>query len=163
MAQEIERKYVLSTLPSVDLGIGVRYVQSYVTLPKDNVTMRLRLEGENRVLTFKSKGLISREEANLDLNDHPEIFDLLLENAEEGRIVKTRYSLSDEEGQIEIDVYEGKPPTLKGKIVAEREFASEEAMKSWQPPWWLVECRLLEVSEDPRYKNSSLMRSGWPE
>src|SRR3569623_656776 len=104
MAKEIERKYVLSVLPSIDLGIGVRLEQSYVTLAQANVTMRLRLEGEKPCPCFY-KGMVSSDEANLDLTDHLEIFDLLLGDTEKGKILKIRYTIADGEGQIEIDVF----------------------------------------------------------
>jgi CYTH domain-containing protein len=159
---EIECKYVLEQLPSIDMGEGVPMVQGYIPSPKHNVTIRPRQEGDRLVLTLKSIGLSVRHEKNIDLSDSPEIFALLVENTE-GAIRKKRYAIPDGDHPIEVDVYEGDHPSLLGKITAEREFDSVEAMETWQPPQWMLDAGARNVTGQDAYMNSTLLKHGWPE
>ena len=72
------------------------------------------------------------------------------------RIEKTRYEIDAGDGLvIELDIYAG---DLEGLVVAEVEFASEEAADGFAPPDWLGP----DVTEDLRYKNQRLARDGAP-
>ena len=72
------------------------------------------------------------------------------------RLEKTRYVIPGSgELTIELDVYSG---GLSGLIVAEVEFASEDAADAFQPSEWFGS----EVTDDGRFKNQQLACHGAP-
>lgn len=78
-------------------------------------------EGEDYVLTYKSKGLMVREEYNLPLTK--ESYEHLLEKADGTVITKTRYRIPEKNGlTIELDVFHGR---YEGMLLAEVEFVTE--------------------------------------
>ncbi|HSI21257.1 MAG TPA: CYTH domain-containing protein [Verrucomicrobiae bacterium] len=161
MAKEIERKFILPALPAITFENGVSMIQGYVPIPNGQLAMRVRDEGGKKVLTFKSSGTSVRYEANINMDEHPEIFDLLVESTN-GAVRKFRYAIPDGDGHCELDVYSGDHPTLEGKISVEREFPSEEASAAWTPPQWMVDAGAIEVTGDEHYLNSNLLTNGWP-
>ena len=63
---EIERKYLIDSLPEhLDDFPHKELEQAYLCT---NPVVRVRREGEEYVLTYKSGGLMVREEYNLPLN-----------------------------------------------------------------------------------------------
>ncbi len=161
MTQEIERKWVLVRV-SPDLPHGISLLQGYIPMPKENVSFRVRRQGAKRVVTFKGPGRLVRYEAEFDLSDHREIFELLIANCEV-YVLKTRYAVPDGLGKCYIDCYDGDHLSLRGKYTAEKEFPSEEEARAWILPQWMVECGAREVTDDPRYLNENLAKNGWPE
>ena len=84
---EIERKYLV-TIPPEDYRTweAVHMEQAYLcTAP----VVRIRKENDEYFLTYKSKGLLAREEYNLPLTK--EAYAHLLEKADGIIITKTRY------------------------------------------------------------------------
>ena len=62
---EIERKYLINRLPEfIDTVGGIDYEQAYLC---SEPVVRVRREGEEYWMTYKSKGLMIREEYNLPL------------------------------------------------------------------------------------------------
>ena len=105
-------------------------------------------------LTVKSGGGRVRVEEEIEIE--PDRFERLWPLTEGLRIEKTRYEIDAGDGLvIELDVYTG---DLAGLVVAEVEFASEEAADGYAPPGWLGP----DVTEDVRYKNQRLARDGAP-
>ena len=105
-------------------------------------------EGEDYVLTYKSKGLMVREEYNLPLTK--ESYEHLLEKADGTVITKTRYRIPEKNGlTIELDVFHGR---YGGLFLAEVEFATEEEANSYCPPEWFGE----DVTMSSAYHNSTL-------
>ena len=102
---EIERKYFIETPPD-DFAQHpfCQIEQAYLcTSP----VVRIRREDDSFYLTYKSKGLLSREEHNLPLDEASYLH--LLEKAD-GRILKKkryRIPLADTPYTIELDVFEG--------------------------------------------------------
>ena len=91
-----------------------------------------------------------------ELAIEPERFERLWPLTEGRRIEKTRYEIEADGGlTIELDVYAG---ALKGLVVAEVEFDSEDAADAFAPPPWLDR----EVTDDARYKNQRLACEGAP-
>lgn len=145
---EIERKFLinrqeipfdLSVFPSKEL------CQGYLcTSP----TVRIRKEGDDYVLTYKSKGFLERTEYNLPL-DEPSF--ARLAKKIDGRFVeKTRYFIPISDTlTAELDLFKG---DLTGLAYAEVEFSSRETALSFSPPDWFRR----EVTYDSRYTNSSL-------
>ena len=112
--------------------------------------VRIRKEDDSYYLTYKGKGLLSREEYNLALNK--EAYEHLLTKADGIILTKKRYMIPVPESDhltIELDVFEGH---YHGLILAEVEFASEEEAKAFNPPAWFGE----DVTFSGEYHNSRL-------
>ena len=145
---EIERKYLIDSLPEhLDDFPHKELEQAYLCT---NPVVRVRIEGEEYVLTYKSGGLMVREEYNLPLNQ--EAYEHLLKKADGIVISKTRYILPEKDGlRIELDVFHGKHD---GLILAEVEFPTKEAANAYCPPEWFGE----DVTYSTKYHNSNLSK-----
>ena len=145
---EIERKYLIDSLPEhLDDFPHKELEQAYLCT---NPVVRVRREGEENVITYKSGGLMMREEYNLPLNQ--EAYEHLLKKADGIVISKTRYILPEKDGlRIELDVFHGKHD---GLILAEVEFPTEEAANAYCPPEWFGE----DVTYSTKYHNSNLSK-----
>ena len=146
---EIERKFLIrkDDLPQ-DLASYPchRIEQGYLcTSP----VVRIRRQDDDYFLTYKSKGLMSREEYNLPLNQSS--YEHLLPKADGICISKKRYLIPWDPYTIELDVFE---KSLAPLIIAEVEFPSEEAANSYTPPAWFG--RDVTFSSD--YHNSTLSK-----
>lgn len=146
---EIERKYLISTLPTNLEQYPTRKIeQGYLcTAP----VVRIRQDNALFELTYKSKGLMIREEHNLPLTK--EAYLHLRQKVDGNIITKTRYMIPYEQYTIELDIFEG---TLAPLQLAEVEFPSEEAALAFIPPEWFGE----DVTFSSKYHNSTLSISG---
>ncbi len=150
MAVEIERKFLIDkirlTLPKT--GISIR--QGYLPLARDVKTVaRVRVKGATGFITIKgeNEGAARAEyEYEIPLQDAEEMLDTLCQRP---LIEKTRYELSVGAHVWEVDVFHG---DNDGLIVAEIELS--ETDEPFEQPAWATE----EVTDDPRYYNSSLMQ-----
>ena len=143
---EIERKFLFDKIPFSLDGFKKRLIeQAYLcTAP----VVRVRRDNDDYYLTYKSKGLIVREEYNLPLTK--ESYEHLLAKADGIVLTKTRYEIPQPDGLIiELDIFSGKYDGLK---LAEVEFESEEQAHSYTPPEWFGE----DVSMSSTYHNSTL-------
>ena len=136
---EIERKFLvdLSDLPFDPKDYPARKIeQAYLcTAP----VVRIRRDNDDFFLTYKSKGMMVREEYNLPLTKES-YYHLLLKA--DGRIItKTRYVIP-----IEND--------LAPLVLAEIEFPDEAFAKAYQAPSWLKE----DVTYSSEYHNSTLSK-----
>ena len=114
--------------------------------------VRVRRDNEDYYLTYKGKGLLSREEYNLPLNK--EAYEHLLSKADGIILTKKRYMIpvpGNEHLTIELDVFEGH---YNGLILAEVEFSTEEEAKAFNPPSWFGE----DVTFSGEYHNSRLSK-----
>ena len=101
-------------------------------------------------LTYKSKGLLSREEYNLPLTQ--ESYEHLKPKADGIVISKTRYLIPEKDGlTIELDVFH---EDYDGLLLAEVEFESEEQANTYIPPEWFGE----DVTYSSAYHNSTLSK-----
>ena len=151
MAIEIERKFLVDSRKLY----GLKYLteekisQGYLS---NNPTVRVRLKNERGFLTIKSSTIgISRQEFEYEIPaaDAEEILKLC------GRMVLKKYRRTVSYGEHiwEIDFFAGRH---HGLILAEVElYSPDEPVKL--PPWITK-----EVSGDPRYFNSNLVRGGNP-
>ena len=147
---EIERKYLidkdnipcrLEEYPSRQIEQGYLCTEPVVRIRRDN---------EDYVLTYKSRGLMVREEYNLPLTS--EAYQHLKAKIDGRLIQKTRYMLPLDNGlTIELDLFHG---DLEPLILAEVEFPDEETAVSFQAPSWFGE----DVTFSSRYHNSTLSR-----
>lgn len=143
---EIERKYLLKTLP-YELGC-IDFSQIEQVYISTSPVIRIRKKDAKFFLTCKSKGMMAREEFEIEISEQE--FGHLKTKAEGNVIVKKRYYFSVDHGLvIELDVFEGH---LEGLVMAEVEFPSLEAANSFLPPSWFA----VEVTTDHRFHNSSL-------
>lgn len=141
---EIERKYLLKTLPDLETYEFHKIEQAYLcTSP----VVRVRREDETYYMTYKGGGMMAREEYNLPLNQ--ESYQHLKEKADGNVIGKTRYLIPlGKEGLVaEVDVFD---PPFAPLILAEVEFETEEQANAFVAPEWFGE----DVTFDGRYHNS---------
>lgn len=145
---EIERKFLIKKLPDNLTSYKARKIeQAYLCT---DPVVRVRRDNDDYYLTYKSKGMIVREEYNLPLTK--EAYGHLLAKADGNIITKTRYEIPEKDNlTIELDVFEGK---FDGLLLAEVEFASEEEALCYIPPEWFGE----DVSNSAKYHNSTLSR-----
>ena len=145
---EIERKFLIKKLPDNLTSYKARKIeQAYLCT---DPVVRVRRDNDDYYLTYKSKGMIVREEYNLPLTATS--YAHLLAKADGNIITKTRYEIPEKDNlTIELDVFEGK---FDGLLLAEVEFASEEEALGYIPPEWFGE----DVSNSTKYHNSTLSR-----
>lgn len=150
MHQEIERKFLLKTIPG-DLSNRPHYKieQGYLAATADGRQVRLRRTDSSSTLTFKTAEGAVRAEREISLS--PEQFEVLWPATTGKRLTKTRYMVPWNNHTIEIDVYEG---VNQGIVVAEVEFKDVNQCEHFRPPDWFGD----EVTNDPRYSNPVLAR-----
>ena len=145
---EIERKFLISkeNLPAdLDAYPHHKLEQGYLSTTP---VVRIRKENDNYYLTYKSKGLMTREEYNLPLTK--ESYEHMRPKADGILISKTRYLIPEKDGlTIELDVFDA---PYEGLYLAEVEFSSEEQALSYTPPVWFGE----DVTNSGKYHNSHL-------
>lgn len=145
---EIERKFLPVQLPEdLDSFEMHRIEQGYLNT---DPVVRIRRSDEEYYMTYKSRGLLAREEYNLPLN--AKSYEHLKPKADGRVIEKRRYLIPlDDRLTVELDVFEG---DLAPLILAEVEFESEEEANAFVPPQWLGK----DVTYDTRYHNSTMSR-----
>ena len=147
---EIERKFLIKQIPEGCTSFPCRQIeQAYLNT---DPVVRVRRDNDDYYLTYKGKGLLSREEYNLPLNK--EAYEHLLAKADGIILTKKRYMIpvpGNDHLTIELDVFEGH---YDGLILAEVEFASEEEAKAFNPPAWFGE----DVTFYGEYHNSRLSK-----
>lgn len=150
---EIERKFLTKTVPfAYETYPHEKISQCYIsTLP----TIRLRQMGEQYILTVKGKGNLAKEEFELLLTK--EEYEHLKQKAETPILEKIRYKIPLDNGlTAELDLYQGH---LQGLLTTEVEFSSVAEAEAFVPPTWFGE----DITEDIRYKNTSLSKYGIPD
>ncbi|MCC8030040.1 MAG: CYTH domain-containing protein [Lachnospiraceae bacterium] len=149
---EIERKFLISELPENLSGYPCHQIeQGYLcTSP----VVRIRRQDDSYILTYKSGGMMCREEYNLPLT--AEAYEHLRSKTDGIRISKKRYCIPFGKYTIELDIFEGDTAPL---ILAEVEFPSVEEANSFIPPAWFRE----DVTRLPCYHNSYISRYGYHE
>ena len=143
---EIERKFLPKSLPDNLSEYSFHQIeQGYLNT---DPVIRIRREDEDYYLTYKSKGLLAREEYNLPLTK--EAYLHLLPKIDGRLIVKKRYLIPIASGlTIELDIFGGELAPL---ILAEVEFPDEETANHFIPPEWFGE----DVTYSSKYHNSTL-------
>lgn len=145
---EIERKYLIDQIP-FDLSEypSRKIEQGYLCTEP---VVRIRRDGEDYYLTYKSKGLMVREEYNLPLTR--DAYEHLKPKADGRIITKERFLIPlDDTLTIELDRFEG---DLAPLLLAEMEFQDEDSANAFVPPDWFGE----DVTFSSKYHNSTLSR-----
>jgi adenylate cyclase len=149
LAKEIERKFLVKTAAWKPQGEGVHFKQGYLNTQKERV-VRVRIEGSKAKLTIKgvTTGVTRSEfEYVIPVEDAAILLDNLCEKP---LIDKHRHTEVHGGKTWEIDVFHG---DNGGLVVAEIELKSEA--ETFAKPDWAGE----EVSSDPRYFNSNLLKN----
>ncbi len=145
---EIERKFLVRVLPK-DLEAYPSQTLEQAYLCTEPV-VRIRRSDDTYTLTYKSKGLMSREEYNLPLT--AESYEHLKQKADGNIIRKQRYRIPLDCGlTAELDLF---APPFGDLVLAEVEFDSEQQALHFFPPGWFGE----EVTWSAEYHNSTLSR-----
>lgn len=154
MGVEIERKFLLASDAWRAGATGTEYCQGYLSRDPAR-TVRVRVAGEQGFLTIKgrSDGVARAEfEYVIPVAEARELLRLC-----EGPLIEKRRYCVEYGGFVwEIDEFFGENT---GLVVAEIELPAVDA--EFARPEWLG----VEVSDDPRYFNSSLSRTPytlWP-
>lgn len=144
---EIERKFLVKTLPDHLESYPCRHLaQGYLCI---GPVVRIRRDNDKYELTYKSGGMMARQEYNLPLDEQS--FNHL-KNKIDGRLIeKRRYMIPLEPYTIELDIFDG---DLASLVIAEVEFPSIEEANAFVAPDWFGE----DVTYDGRYHNSYLSR-----
>ena len=148
MPLEIERKFLLRNDDwRLQADDGTEYMQGYIIGSK-KASVRIRLQGDQAYLNIKSATLgVQRDEYEyaIPMDDAREILTKLCEPP---LVEKTRFFVTHEDLEWEIDVFKGENA---GLVVAEVEL--ESADQDIELPSWCGQ----EVSDDPRYYNVNLV------
>jgi len=147
MGKEIERKFLVKE-GAWRNGKGTRYLQGYLNSAKER-NVRVRTMENKAYLTIKGIAIGASRmefEYEIPLQDADE----LLEICEKPLIEKIRYKVQEGGFVWEVDVFLREN---QGLIVAELELESED--QEFPKPDWVRE----EVTEDPRYFNSNLIKN----
>ena len=141
---EIERKFIPDELPDLS---GLAYHDMQQGYLCTEPVVRIRRWDDSYILTYKSKGLMAREEYNLPLTEEAYLH---LKSKADGIIIeKVRYQIPFGKYTVELDIFEKDLATL---TLAEVEFESIEEANRFVPPEWFGE----DVTYDSRYHNSTL-------
>lgn len=149
MGVEIERKFLLASEDWRSLGEPVLLRQGYLCADPMR-TVRVRIEGEQGVLTIKSKTIgASRGEWEypIPLAEAAELLDRLCARP---LIEKYRRRIEHAGFVWEVDEFLGENA---GLVVAEIELPAEDTV--FEKPAWIGR----EVTSDERYYNSALSRT----
>lgn len=155
---EIERKFLVSDVPFELDGYPVNHMEQLYVSTKP--VIRIRKSNDRRILTVKSKGLLSRQEFEMDIDE--EEYSNLRAKAEGNVIEKDRYIIPvtdtdatcgdktiDETLKIELDVFKG---LFQGLVYAEVEFPSEKIANAFRTPDWFAK----DVTGAGVFQNSAL-------
>ena len=144
---EIERKYLVRALPKHLENYPCHDIeQAYLCTEP---VVRIRRQDDAYYLTYKSKGLMIREEYNLPLT--AEAYAHLKTKMDGLLISKRRYLIPLGDYTAELDIFLSPRPELR---LVEVEFPSEEAALSFEAPDWFGE----DVTCKSEYHNSSLSK-----
>ena len=145
---EIERKYLVLHLPGPLESYPCRILeQGYLNT---SPVVRIRRDNDRYELTYKSAGLMSRQEYNLPLDDKS--YEHLLTKIDGHLIKKKRYMIPLSSAlTAELDIFEG---DLAPLMLVEVEFQTEDDADSFTAPGWFGE----DVTFSGKYHNSYLSR-----
>lgn len=159
MAQEIERKFLLSQLPDAMFNEGQlvvraeqRIEQTYLAIDESQ-ELRVRKITDTRsgelsfTHTFKRGGGLVREEIEYSISEG--LYDQLIQAHRAVPLIKVRISVEWEGRIVEIDVYE-----QFDLSVLEVEFESEEEAMRFAAPDWFGP----EISTMKQYSNKTVWR-----
>lgn len=142
---EIERKFLVSAIPEdIESYPHSEIEQAYLN---EQPVLRIRRRDDAFILTYKSKGMMVRQEHEFPLTQ--EAYEHLRSKADGNVITKTRYCIPYGSHSIELDVFHNQMAPL---VMAEVEFASTAEAEAFVRPSWFT----TEVTYDSRYHNVNM-------
>ena len=145
---EIERKFLVNRLPeNLESYPCLHIEQGYLCTEP---VVRIRRQDDSYYLTYKSGGLMAREEYNLFLT--AKAYEHLRKKTDGNLITKKRYCIPWEKWTVELDIFEG---CFQGLVIAEVEFSSVEEANSFVPLPWFGE----DVTWSSKYHNSVMSQA----
>lgn len=145
---EIERKFLVDPMPeALETFVKKSIEQGYLLT---NPVVRIRKMNEEYFLTYKSSGMMERQEVELPLTK--DAYEHLREKVDGRVITKDRYLIPYQTWTIELDCFHGE---LEGMVLAEVEFSSVEEANHFQAPVWFKK----EVTFEKEYHNSYLSQT----
>lgn len=145
---EIERKFLVDPMPeALETFVKKSIEQGYLST---NPVVRIRKMNEEYFLTYKSFGMMERQEVELPLTK--DAYEHLREKVDGRVITKDRYLIPYQTWTIELDCFHGE---LEGMVLAEVEFSSVEEANHFQAPVWFKK----EVTFEKEYHNSYLSQT----
>jgi CYTH domain-containing protein len=153
MNKEIERKFLVKNHDFKKFGRGVLIQQGFLSTVKERI-VRIRIMGNQAFLTIKGISIgFTRNEFEYEIPAEDAEM-ILKELCEKPIIEKNRYRIKAANLVWEVDEFKG---VNEGLIIAEIELLSED--QAFDKPEWIGE----EVTDDPRYYNSNLIRYPYSE
>jgi len=150
MAIEIERKYLVRDNSWRQSEIGSAPIEQGYFARTPHVKARVRIFGDNAYLTLKSAaGGLSRHEYEYKI-PKADAVEMIRQFTIEPPITKVRYDVPFKGMIWTVDVFGG---ANEGLVLAEVELKSAD--QSISLPAWVGD----EVTDDPRYENSTLART----
>lgn len=149
---EIEKKFLVEVIPKqLEQYTKKEISQAYIST---SPTIRIRKSNSDCILTIKGKGSIAREEYELNISENQ--YNKLADKTETPFVIKTRYIIPIGNNlKAELDEYHSQ---LDGLYTVEVEFSNISDAEKFIPPNWFGK----DVSNDKRYKNTSLSLNGIP-
>ena len=147
MPVEIERKFLVNTIPTQQINRSKTVKQGYMVNDEHQV-VRVRSMDSDHFLTIKSNTIgLSRLEFEYQI-PQSDALDMFKHLCGSSIIEKTRHYIEFQGHTWEVDEFHGRN---QGLVVAEIELKSED--EKFEIPGWVSD----EVSHDPRYYNMNLM------
>ena len=145
---EIERKFLLKTMPDLSNAQKTYIHQGYLTHTNDSVEVRLRQKDEQYFITVKSGSGMVRGERETAIDQKQ--FETLWPDTQGKRIEKYRWTGQlNTQQTFELDVFMGE---LESLVLVEVEFSTTKQADNFQPADWFGR----EVTVDKCYKNKAL-------
>lgn len=129
MSKEIERKYLIKSMPNLSNIIPIRYERYYIS---DNIDNQIRVQKKNTKYEIETKTRINDIEYKKEKQEITEQEFLKLIKECKTAIIRDSY-LINEKPNITIKVYHG---IYEGLIRAEIEFDNENEFNNFKVPKW---------------------------
>lgn len=143
---ELQQAYI-STSPVIRVRKKATYTVNISATADDNTSQKSNGTTEY-ILTVKSKGMLSRQEFELSLEEAAYLN--LLKKADGNIITKRRYIIPlENELTLELDYFKD---LFQGLVMGEIEFHTEEEANKYNLPDFIIR----EVTYDKRYHNSNM-------
>lgn len=144
---EIERKFIIPTLPDFITSTPISYERHYIYSNKE-IELRVQKKGEKYELERKQvSSEHGRETVKVEISENE--FNEL-KKLSKGSIIRDSYLVEDDKYDISIKVYHG---SHEGLIRVEVEFESEDDAKSFEPYDWMGK----EITESELGRDSRLL------
>ena len=154
MAQEIERKFLVTVAPDPSSVAGSASLRQGYLAVDGGVEVRLRESGGATTMTIKAGRGLSRTEVEVALS--AEEAEELWPYAAARSLHKVRHRIPLAPGvTAEVDVYDG---ALAGLLTVEVEFPDADSATAFAPPEWFGR----ELTGEPGWSNAELAAHGAP-